>query len=510
MSGFIPGERSFNTRCFATVHRYDLGPIPMVGGQTLGRRQGGPLALVSCNLNKSIGQATGGFTLGVKEGSLDLKEEILAGDWVVIHMTRNGQKLPGMLGRITDVQRTRVSRDGLTVEDWTIQGRDFAHIFELTKVWFDDFTNYQTNAGGQILGQRMNFNPGGHPDQIVTNIIMAWLGAGDSPRGLLGGTWVWPQSLKGLGEFFADGLHLSVNGAPPVPIGVLDEEPHLRGESFGEAALFSPKESTVLQDLLAEWSNPVLNELFYDIFADGTNGSSPEDPIPCVYHRERPFINASEGTDSPWFKLPKWVIPEDAPVSSNIAQSSDMERLNLFMLYAVGTGMINMDQYVVYPPSYDRESMARFGLRKWEQSTRYNTVANGQGNWPSELSQWHRLLTSWYAPNHYWLSGSLELPYAMPEARIGQRLQVGEGEDKETFYIENVSVGWRFTKRASTTFGLTRGYRGDDGDIVDFVTELADRYVRRTVAGVPGLEGVSTASLRAFALATEKASKPVK
>lgn len=486
----------------------------MVGAQTLGRRHGGPLALVSCRMDKSLAQASGGFSLGVKEGSLDLREEIRPGDWVTIYWTRNGVPLPGMLGRITNVQRARRSKDGATVEDWTISGRDFAHIFEKTTIWFDDFTNYETNAGGQILGQRMNFSPAGTPDQVVANIILAWLGAGDSPRGLLGGPWIWPQSLKGLGEFFADGLHISVADTEPVPIGVVEplnaqgQAVHLRGELGDEMVLFSPNPGTVLQDILTEWSNPMLNELHYDILFDGTNGSSPQDPIPCVYLRERPFINASQGSKSPWFGLQKWIIPRDAVLTSNVTASDD-ERLNLFLPYVNGVGTSNHDQYVIYGPSYDRESMARYGLRKWEQSTRFSAILNGEGNMVQEIAEWHSLIVSWYAPNHEWLSGDISLPFLFPEARIGQRIQIGveDDDDREQFYIEGTSLSWKFAEKAITQFAVTRGFRGGEGAAIDLVRTFRNRYRRRLRD--PDLQEVVN-NARARLTATATGEMPVK
>ena len=263
MTGFFkPGETQFNTGLQATVYRHGRDPLPLVGSQTLARRHGGPVALVRGSQQKSLATAAGTFSLGVKEGGLDIQREIKGGDWVVLSWRRNGQKLAGMLGVIDGVHRARVSKEGVTVEDWTITGRDHGRIFDITEVWFDDYTNYETNAGGKILGQRMEYNPAGHPDQIVSNIARAWLGAGDSPRGIVGGSWRWPRGLEYMGDFFIEGLHYGVGGDRPEPIGVFENEvgtPHLRGETIDEMALFQPNPGTGLQDMMVEWSNPILN-----------------------------------------------------------------------------------------------------------------------------------------------------------------------------------------------------------------------------------------------------------
>lgn len=502
-------DRVYNTRCFVTVYRHGAEPIQLVGEQTLRPRQGGPAALVSCSHEKRLGDPSGTFAIGLREGSLDIRREIRAGDWVVIHWTRNGEKLPGMLGVIERVSRSRRSVDGALAEEWQIQGRDFGRIFQITSIWFDDYTNYQNNAGGQILGARMGFVPGGAPNQVVNRIVEAWLGQGDPGRGIVGGSWRWPSGLEYLGEYFAEGLRSVVGQGDPLPLGVTAQPVtafgfadtgtiNLRGESFDEASLFSPNEGTFLWDLMTEWSNPMLNELFADQIVDG--GSNPEQPVPALFHRERPFVNVDEGQDSPWFKVRTHRLPFDAFFTTDVS-TNDAERLNLFMLYATQSGVSNFDQYVAYPPSYDRDDLARHGLRKWEKKTPFNSVQNGNASWVYEIATWHRLVTSWYGPNHEWLSGSSLVPALLPEIRIGDRLVVGENseEDPEQYYVEGVSVQWSYTKKGTTTMQLTRGFRGKDNELVELVSDTVARFSRRTVQGVAGLENVSTEDLQKFA-----------
>jgi hypothetical protein len=461
---------------------------------------------------KSLSNPSGTWTLGLKEGTLDIRREIKAGDWVVIHWTRNGEKLHGMMGVIETVQRKRGSAGGVTVEDWTLSGRDFARIFQITSIWFDDYTNYQNNSAGQILGARMNFVPGGSPDQVVNRVISAWLGQGDGGdgRGLIGGAWKWPRGLNHLGEFFTQGLRSIVGNSDPLQIGTVAQPPtstlfsptgtvHLRGESFDEAALFTPAIGTFLYDLLMEWSNPLLNELYFDSIVDGRADSTPEKPVPAVFHRERPFINVDEGLDSPWFKLPTHHVTFDTPTDFS-STTNDGERLNLFLLYATGAAGTSFDQYIAYPPSYSRDSLANHGLRKWERSTKFSALANGKQNWVEEIAKWHRLVTSWYGPNHEWLSGEFVTPYIAPDIRIGERLVVGEDNEveREQYYIESATTTWKYPQHGATTLSLTRGFQGFDGEMMDLVRKEAEVFERRAIQGIEGLIGVSTAELYRF------------
>jgi hypothetical protein len=500
--GFIAGKRNFNTRCYVTIHRHKGQPIELVGRQTLRPLQGGPVALVAAQHSKSMSAAAGQFSITIKQGSLDIRREILTGDWVVIHWTRNGRPLHGMLGRIDTVRRVRRAAEGATAEDWVISGRDFGAIPEMTQIWFDEYTNYETNVGGQILGARMDFNVEGHPDQIVARIMDAWLGSGPARPGIVvGGTWAWPKSLGYLGDFFADGVNFKIGFAGAAPLNAVagvsflgNVLPNLRGIAVNEGALFNPNPGTFMQSLLMQYSNPVLNELFYDSLTD-ENGSKPEKPIPAVFMRERPFVNASEGMGSPWFKLPTWHLPFDAFGDDFSTGTNDAERLNLFQLYTSGTGMVNFDQFVAYAPSYDRESIKLHGLRKWEKQTLYSAVDNaGNLSWFEELAKWHTLVSSWYAPNHLWLAGSASVPFAMPEVRIGHRLIVGNEHHgaREQYYVEGVTTSWRYPNKPTTAFQLTRGYDGEDEGMVEMVREEYERYERRDEHGV-SLEDVSTA-----------------
>lgn len=484
MTGFADNRRSAH-RCHVVIYRHDGDPIDLVTDVARGPDAGGPVALIGATSSKTMGPGAGTFTLSLKRGTLNIQREIRVGDWVVLYWSRNGVPLYGTMGPIRSVQRSRsVTGSRASTEAWTVSAQDIGRIFALTKVWFDDYTGFQSNIGGKILGGRMGFNPSGAPDQIVQRIIDAFLGS----DGIVGGAWLLPKGLGYLGEHFTQGLYAVAGMTPalplaPPPTGRLGTDGVLRGFAADELSLFQPTPGQPLTSILNEWSNPLLNELYFDI-SDDPSISTPDKPRPIVVVRERPFVNADDGKQSPWFKMPTVYLPHDAIVSSDVATDDD-ERLNLFMLYATGTGLANFDQYIAYPPSYARTEAARHGLRIWEQASKFaNDGGRGDGlGWMEEIAKWHSLVTSWYAPNHLWLNGSLKVPYIVGEARIGKRLVIGDSADvnREQFYIEGVTIDWRYPRLPSTTFNVTRGWIGSDNDLVDAVKTLKDDVYRRPV-----------------------------
>lgn len=486
---------STNHRCVATIYRHGKEPLNLVGDQTLGPTLGGPVALVGCQTSKTLSGAAGTFTLTVKRGSADVREEIRPGDWVIQHWIRNGKKLFGMMGIVVSVMRDKRVGGGATQESWLVTGQDFGRIFAMTEVWFDDYTAWPENVGGKMLGSRMGYNPTGRPDEMVQRIIDGFLG-GD---GLVGGAWVWPKGLDDYSNFFVEGLSVVVgddDGVPiaATPLGNIGAEGKLRGFGADEVSLFQPSPGTMLHGILTDWSNPTLNELYYDL-DDRAVLANPERPEMSVFIRERPFINEDDGINSPWFSLPTVTLKPSDMISLRTG-SNDDERLNLFMIYSTGTGMSNFDQYVSFAPAFSREECAKYGIRKFERTTKFADFGgrNGGKGWIEEMAKWARLLVNWYSPNHLWLGGTGSTPFIFGEARIGKRLVISEeahSEEREQYYIEGVSHSWTFPRRPETTLTLTRGFEGSDNDMVRLVKDISSTFQRDTREGVEGFGNAS-------------------
>ena len=494
-----PRYLSFTTRCFARVYRHHGAPIDLVGHVEHGKDEGAP-TIIASSINKTISSASGSWTLTVRAPrSFKVRDEIRNGDWISIWWQRGNQTFHGTLGNIDGVRRPRNVQDGATVEEWSINGRDIGKVFETAEVWFNEYVQFGSNVGGRIFGKRLNYIPGGSPDKVVENVIDAFLG-GD---GNVGGAWRWPKGLVDrFGEYVSQGLKLRISGtkergATTIDIGdsqILGGEGLLRGELIDEVSLFQPTPGTKLHDMVSRWSNPLLNELFYDLYTEDDDESPPDRPKPMVFLRERPFVNVSDGIDSPWFRLPT-VRVDRSECGPDDLGSNDQERVNLIMLYARSSTMTQMDQYAAYPPAIDEDDAKNYGLRRWEREIDFAGVGqNGSsGSWGEEIARWEKLVQSWYGLNHEWLNGSLNLNFVLAEARVGNRLviQGKADEDVTQAYIEGVTTSWRFPSGGTTSLSLTRGFTGSDEELVQRVAAKQAKFKRPLLSGVVDFAGPS-------------------
>lgn len=488
------------TRCFARVYRHDAAPIDLVGHVEHGHNVGAP-TIINASTAKNLGSAAGTFnlTLRVLARKFNIPAEIKVGDWISIWWQRGGEKFHGTLGNIDGVRRVRtVVADGATSEEFAITGRDVGKVFETAEVWFNEYVRFGSNVGGRIFGDRLNYIPGGTPDKVVENLVSAFLGS----DGNVGGAWRWPRGLDALGQYVVDGMKLRIAGTKeprPTTITIGDGiilpqgSGLLRGELFDENSLFQPDPGTKLHDMLTRWSNPILNELFYDIYVEDDRESPPDRPKPMIYLRERPFVNGDDGIDSPWFRQLRTIVVNRDEVYSDDLGSNDAERVNLIMLYARSSTMTQMDQYAAYPPAVDEDDARKYGLRRWERQIDFAGVGSAGDNnaWGAEIARWERLIQSWYGLNHEWLNGSANFKFLLAEARVGNRLliQGTDHDDVTQAYIEGVTHTWSFPSGGQTVLSLTRGFTGDDASLAQRVFAKMSRFKRPILNGVVDFAG---------------------
>jgi hypothetical protein len=498
---------SLNTHVRAIVHRHGGSPVPLTGKVVEGGLDG--IAVVGLSTSKGI-KGSGTFSLTVKvPRSYDVDSEIQVGDWVVWWWEQNGRAYHGTVGTIVSVAESTRSKGGVTVAEYTFSCADFARVFDRTSVWFDDYSDYESNVGGKVIGSRMGWNPTGSPDAVVEQVIDAFLGR----SGIIGGAWQMPPSMSWIGEHFSEGLYLSaqssVRRGTPHRLGVgarvtqlesgvevllPGDEQILRGQVTGpEIAIFSPQPGTVLTQHLNGLCNDMLNELRFDVLTHDTRGvqfSRPDMPTPCVFAWERPFVNSEQGLRSPWFRLPTTRLLTSERVAAVQTATNENERVNLILLYASNLGWTQLDQYALYPPSYDLTDIRRHGIAKMERETLFAGVGqHGASTWAEEIREWHKLLASWYGPNHLWRAGSVTVGGVLPDARPGNRLLIDDNDDKRRrqFYIEEVTSQWKFPEGGTTTLGVTRGFKGSDADLVAAVSARAESFQREAYAGAPAL-----------------------
>lgn len=421
--------------------------------------------LIDFSWNKNIGTASGQWNAMIKKGresSIDPKSgDIIDGDWIECIVIRNGIGYPLFRGIVDTIREGKTSVNGVTVSAWTIQGRDHGALCEVPIAWA---SLYVQSLGQLVKGfytETVRGEVGGRPDELFKILIAAAFQKGEDGSKSKS-TWALPSSLDSkIGkEIFYDALSI--------------ETYELRGSYRNELQLWTQAGQT-LWDTFGTWCNPLLNELWLD-FANINTENGMEAVI-----RERPFINTIDEEVSPWFNLKQWKVPNWLIDTYDIGRGG-LERFNLFEITA-NFPLENMqEQIALTSPLINQRSINRHGIRPYQQSTKYVSPENeDQGAWSMESTEWMRLLVDWYGPNPYWLNGTITTGTVFPEIKIGNIfiLDTGNKETIETFYVEGVSLNWRYDERgirSQSQFTLTRGYRGSDRDAVKMVKKISEEF----------------------------------
>jgi hypothetical protein len=204
----------------------------------------------------------------------------------------------------------------------------------------------------------------------------------------------------------------------------------------------------------------------------------------AAFCRERPFPTGELGSDSMWFHLPTWKVPDWLLLQSDLGYGG-ASRFNLFELLA-SFGVPQAEQAAYARPRWHREDIERRGLRPYSETTKYVAQGRGgMGQWYAERDTWLDILRDWHGPNPYLRQGRLAAKVLLPEIRVGQRLIVDAGDpsDSEQFYVEGVSGNWRAPTQTAgasgmTTFTVTRGYVGSDSQLLASTEKMTDVYKR--------------------------------
>ena len=483
-------------------------------------------ALQSFSYEKQMGQPGGRWVAQVKERpgqeiGLD-NMAVLDGDWVDAYAVRNGVKIPILRGVVDSVRRQRtVGGNGATVTSFTITGRDHGAFFEYPITWTSFWVQTLQELAGGLFTSRVEGKIGGTPDEMFELLINATF-----KKGTLSGQWEVPKSLRAGGgtvKRLIDVLKL-------VPLGASRTNPSngLRGGSWNELQLWTSGGQN-LHQALQQWCNPLLNEVYYDLlmpakfvpknqlqaFAPrkpfhGEEGIRTAEPTKlggeidfeseakakptslqggqtfiemAAFIRERPFMNRAAGDLSMWTALPTWRIPSWTLIAEDLGRAG-FERYNLFELLGdLGSASAN-EQAPMSPPVIYADNIRTHGLRVFSQTSNFMASANtGLGGWFKERKLWQDLLVDWWGPAPYLRQGTLTNKLFLPEVRLGQRLVVDSGGgQEEQFYIEGFQLSWegprgeRGPSKGSTTWTVTRGYKGSDRELLADVTDIANRY----------------------------------
>ena len=497
-----------------------IGPSRDMGAKSADWGKHSDGAMVHLSFEKVMGQASGRWMATFKDTSaIDWgKRDVIDGDWADLVILRNGVPIPMARGVVDSVREQTRSAGGATVRVWNVSGRDHGAFFEYPISWTSFWVQTLGEVSQGLMTAEVKGKIGGRPDELFALLIKAGVGPGK-----IDGQWELPPSL---GERVGSAKRMyDLLRVVPLASSLSAPSKGLRGAYWNEPRLWNEGGQHLHQTLLA-WCNPLLNEIFYDLVpapqfmppnglsgylistvedvdiideeeleslrqADppirgGVSGSiRVETPSPIsltsddggfgklgAYIRERPFPNTIEGSNSLWFALPTWRIPDWLIESTDLGWGG-AERYNLFELNAeFGLGATN-EHPPQAKPLWFRDGIKRWGLRPFQQTTPYCAVDGGLGAWFQERDTWQRLLVDWNAPMPWLRQGTITFKLCLPEIRIGMRLIVTPGGDAsrdEQFYVEGVRHEWSYPPgKGSTTVTVTHGFRGTDGQFLEAV-----------------------------------------
>lgn len=490
-----PGfQGSETTGAEVTIYSQGDDPILFVWGEETTTFSGKKItdempSLVSVQTQKAMGAPSGSFVITAK-CRWDLRDRIIDDDWVDIVFYRHGRKWHVMRGLVDEVRRRKtVTGSGATTTVFTITGRDFGKIWEITPVWFS--IALEENLSGHIT------------EKVFTSDKAAFWGSevhqgalvlGSPPAAVRGYMFGFLEEFEGLGR---------ANWNPPSSVPNIERD-DTRAPSFIKSLFFNhfgfsnyPEREGIdpnfisaggtLWSLAQEWSDPLYTELFVDLFVNGSQAlQGIEAPIDettmTVVFRDKPFPitfedwGGAKGKDSPWFSLPLFIIPRETIVNNDTGRGG-FERYNFFML----STPLAQDSYGLAAPEqqrplWDKDDIFRHGLRRFDVQSKYGS----RGGAIVEICKLQRgAIRDWYAINPYLLNGTLDLGIGMPDIRIGSRARVpgaGSEEEDETYYVESVAHNWVFGQGSRTSLGVTRGWRGTDATLLGAVEKLGGRY----------------------------------
>lgn len=493
--------KSNTTVVLLEFHSWANGQIAMEAGSpltALSASPAGPTSLVNYHFEKRLGAPTGAITLVMKgeaegcyfsdgrfqngEPWLNLLDE---GDWWAMSIQRNGQKLFVGMGKIDLITIDLAQDRGATISTITVRGRDLGFGLQDVPVYFNPFDAAAQNIVGIDMLQFIG-GQGGFAGDVVRGMIEGMFGfrGGDRNRGgsqLYGSAIRIPLSLRNRVGFDKSIYFNLVE---------FQIQPDLEGQVVIPQPVLNVQQSdTSVWDYASTWRNPLMNELFVDI-----------DPAVDVRRqkakvilREKPFVNAADGQDSPWFDLP--VIEIDAKTCAAVNLTKGMNRVNHLLVLGDLTGVFGDEVYGIHPPAFNNGSVERYGLRRRTEQTNYFEELGVEAS-EQLLKQWRARILNWNVLNQKYLQGRITIAEARADIRVGQKIAIINGpfgnyrgfddapgpptgstgeqpyDTAYTFYVEAVRYEGTFgaQPRHMTTLEVSRGYPERDR-VVDIIAE---------------------------------------
>lgn len=432
--------------------------------------------LVSVSTQKTIGAPSGTFQIEIKpsKAAAEAFKHICDDDWIDIVYYRHAQPWHVMRGLVDEIRRNRsVNGTGATVTNYTITGRDFAKIWEITPIWFSPYADNDMVSDGwayQIFNAIPNLR--GTPPEAVEAFLWHFLEHMNEDAGV---NWLMPGSMPNGGGSFLKWVSLSKDHYQNVPA----------RKSFNPN--FLDPANTLWATAAAHTDAPFV-EFYADLFPDGDpfhpkiqpgTPLTPKDTRMTVVVRDRPFPIVDPEIDAynqDWDNLPTFIVPRQQIVTENVGRSG-LERFNAFfvasMLHQEAFGANSLN---IMMPLVDFDSMRKHGMRRFDVQS---AMSPDQLDFSRLCEQQRRIARDWHCLDPYFLSGSMTLGQGRPDIKIGCRVRVPgpKGEvDQETYYCESVGHNWVFGQGIKTTLGLTRGWIGSDWSLMEALQKISGRY----------------------------------
>lgn len=520
--GPLTGAGPFNerTRILASFHSDD-GFDGVVGE---GQRGFG--YVTGATTSKSFGAAAGSWTLNIKTlpGQPELLSQYADPEdvWVRLQAQINGQTYDLMIGLLDSIREVRTrGPDGKQTLTYAVSGSDFgrclANLELFVNFWplsgppIPQFVSYSAIAADLAL-------PLGSPHEVIRGLLQMWLGN----NGTAEKQWMLPSSLRGGptgARYLYDWLNLG------------NISTGLRGQLANDPTLLSPDPlmGRTLWDVMQEYSNNLLNELWVDLGFDPDldNNTSRLDALrPAVFMRERPFptIRSSRRWDSL-----RTLELAASDVKNHMIVSGDggASRFNWWEVIPNGVSanptevQALMQQGDGMPggiPIYNLDSMRKHGVRRYAQQSKYLELPAGERGDPSFIQyaiRWTRIVHDWYVVAPFQYTGTITTTRMRPDARVGMKLRETRANGEVwTYYIEGVEHSYQYPGEGETQLTVTRGQKESDNFLTSHVypyylgVDVSTLSHTEVAESVPATEAPADAATTSPDTAPEAAGDP--
>lgn len=430
-------------------------------------------SLLSVQTDKGLNE-TGTFVITVKPSDKTnfLFDKLLANDWVDLTFYRHDQPWHTMRGLIDEIRlNTLVGGSGATMDVYTITGRDFGKIWELTPIWFSPFANdIVTDAISNKIYEGLP-ELKGSPSVAVDFFLKKFLEELASNEGP---NWNPPTTMPNIvANQLLSTIKFNYTYFQNVPA----------RQAFNANA-FSPNGN--LWSLAQQYSDPLFTEFYVDILPEGdccspliSEGTpvTANDTRMTVVVRDKPFpicYTGITGYTNYWDKIPIIDVPAQQINTLDVGRS-DFERFNTYFVCSdLLQDTMSRDGIYMLAPIYDKYDIKKHGMRRMDIQSMQQPA---EGVDVLEMLQQLRYIArDWYCLNHYFLNGTINLGLGRPDIKVGTRVRIPSNNSVITFYVERINHNWSFGIGTRTNLTVTRGWTGSDDSYLEALDTVIKRY----------------------------------